>query len=121
MVKKRYLYRVGHFFLILFSVLFAVTLFFTIKNQFGTNYKDLSKSNQIVLQEIEDYYKEYKTKQVWAGYDLNKYSFLAVDGRGGEAYLINPKKSVKSIFAKEINMPSDSAVKVYRIAAMSPT
>ena len=43
-----------------------------------------------------------------------------MDGRGGEAYLINPKKTVKSIFAKEINMPSDSAVKVYRIAAMSP-
>lgn len=107
-------------FLILFSVWFVVTLFFTIKNQFRTNYKDLSKSNQIVLQEIEDYYKAYKTKQVWAGYDLNKYSFLAVDGRGGEAYLINPKKTVKSIFAKEINMPSDSAVKVYRIAAMSP-
>jgi|GEM_PF-751732 len=121
MIKKRYLYRVGQIFLILFSVWFVVTLFFTIKNQFGMNYKDLSKSNQIMLQEIEDYYKAYKTKQVWAGYDLNKYSFLAVDGRGGEAYLINPKKTVKSIFAKEINMPSDSAVKVYRIAAMSPT
>ncbi|EMF0042566.1 hypothetical protein VBH21_14190 [Enterococcus hirae] len=120
MIKKRYLYRVGQIFLILFSVWFVVTLFFIIKNQFGMNYKDLSKSNQIMLQEIEDYYKAYKTKQVWAGYDLNKYSFLAVDGRGGEAYLINPKKTVKSIFAKEINMPSDSAVKVYRIAAMSP-
>lgn len=120
-MKKRYLQRVGQFFLILFSVWLVVTLFFTIKNQFDTNYKDLSKSNQIALQEIEDYYKAYKTKQVWAGYDLNKYSFLAVDGRGGEAYLINPKKTVKSIFAKEINMPSDFEVKVYRIAAMSPT
>ena len=121
MVKRGCLYRVGQFFLVLFLVWFVLTLFFVIKNQFSTNFKDLSKDNQIVLQEMEDYYKAYKKKKIWAGYDLNKYSFLAVNGRGGEAYLINPKESVDSIFAKEINMPSDSAVKVYRIAAMSPT
>ena len=73
-----------------------------------------------MLQEIEDYYKACKKKKVWAGYNLNKYSFLAVNGRGGEAYLINPKESVDSIFAKEIKMPSDFEVKVYQIAAISP-
>lgn len=120
MMKKRYLYLVVQIFLVLFSVWFVVTLFFTIKNQFNTNYKDLSKSNQTMLQEIEDYYKAYKNKQVWAGYDLNKYSFLVVNGRGGEAYLINPQKTVNSLFAKEINMPSNFKLKVYRITAMAP-
>lgn len=108
------------FFLVLFLVWFFLILFFVIKNQFGTNFKDLSKDNQIVLQEMEDYYKACKKKKVWAGYDLNKYSFLAVNGRGGEAYLINSKESVNSIFAKEIKMSSDLKVKVYRIAALSP-
>ena len=121
MVKRGCLYRVGQFFLVLFLVWFVLTLFFVIKNQFSTNFKDLSKDNQIVLQEMEDYYKAYKKKKIWAGYDLNKYSFLAVNGRGGEAYLINPKESVDSIFAKEIKMPSDFEVKVYRIAEMSPS
>ncbi|EGP4808619.1 hypothetical protein CUS80_14650 [Enterococcus faecium] len=74
-----------------------------------------------MLQEIEDYYKACKKKKVWAGYNLNKYSFLAVNGRSGEAYLINPKESVDSIFAKEIKMPSDFEVKVYQIAAISPS
>ncbi|WP_242384936.1 hypothetical protein [Enterococcus faecalis] len=55
-----------------------------------------------MLQEIENYYKAYKTKQVWAGYDLNKHSFFAVDGRGGEAYLINPKKQLKAFLQKKL-------------------
>lgn len=90
----------------LFLIWIGLTLFFTIKNQFGADYKDLSKSNQTILREIEAYYKTYKNELVWSGYDLSKHSFLAVNGRGGEAYLINPKKSVNNIFAKEIKMPS---------------
>ncbi|MBO6420081.1 hypothetical protein [Enterococcus gallinarum] len=119
-IRKGCLYRVGKFFLTLFLIWIGLTLFFTIKNQFGADYKDLSKSNQTILREIEAYYKTYKNELVWSGYDLSKHSFLAVNGRGGEAYLINPKKSVNNIFAKEIKMPSSSEVKVYRIAAMSP-
>ncbi|WP_445449152.1 hypothetical protein [Enterococcus lactis] len=119
--KKGCLYRVGEFVLVLFSVWIGLMTFFIIKNQFGTSYEDLSKSSQTGLREIEDYYETYKNELVWAGYDLNKYSFLIVNGRGGEAYLINPKKSISSIFAKEIKMPSDSKVIVYRIAAMTPS
>ncbi|EGP5088678.1 hypothetical protein EWX63_13765 [Enterococcus faecium] len=33
-----------------------------------------------MLQEMEDYYKACKKKKVWVGYNLNKYSFLAVNG-----------------------------------------
>ncbi|EKK5254041.1 hypothetical protein ACIMQ0_002973 [Enterococcus faecalis] len=119
-VRKTCLYRICQIFLVLFLLWFGITLFFTVRNQFGTNYKDLSKNNQTVLTEIEDYFKAFKNERVWAEYDLNKHSFLAVNGRGGEAYLVNPKKPVNSVFAKEIEMPSDFGVRIYRIAAMSP-
>lgn len=113
--------KVGQFVLVLFVIWIGLTLFFVVKNQFSSNYKELSKNNQVVLREIIDYYNTYKNKQVWAGYDLNKYSFLVVNGRGGEAYLINPKKPVNSIFAKEIKMSSNAEIKVYRIAALAPS
>lgn len=119
--KKGYFYRTSLLFLILFSVWMGLTLFFIIKNQFDVNYKNLSKSNQMVLKEFEDYYRISRKKPVWAGYDLDKYSFLVVNDRGGEAYLINPRNQVNSIFAKEIKMPRGFGVKVYRIAAMTPS
>lgn len=119
--KKSFLHRTGQYFLVLFLVWIGATFFFVVKNQFGINYKNLSTTDQVILREVEEYYKSNKNRYIWEGYNLNKYTFLAVNGRGGEAYLINPQKSVKSIFAREIKMPSDFAVKVYRVAAMSPS
>lgn len=76
MVKRGCLYRVGQFFLVLFLVWFVLTLFFVIKNQFSTNFKDLSKDNQIVLQEMEDYYKAYKKKKFGQDMILTSIVFL---------------------------------------------
>ena len=41
-------------------------------------------------------------------------------GEFGGGYLINPEKPVSGIFAKEITVPGDWSIKVYRLSAATP-
>lgn len=118
--KKSYWYRLGQIFLGLLVLLLVMVIGFAVGNQFGSDFSDLSKTDQKVVQEVEDYYKAYKNKEVWSGYTLKHKSFLLVDGRG-KAYLFNPQKPIHSFFAKKIRLPKGSPVSVYRLSAWSPS
>lgn len=50
---------------------------------------------------------------IWKDYDINHKTILALNGRFGKAYLINPSEDIHSIFAHEIQMPEDYSIKVY--------
>ncbi len=103
------------------ALLLILFIFSTVRNYFNANYESLSSKDQTVLSELDTYFQEYSDKEIWEGYDLKEHTLLMVDGRFGHAYLINPQNSLKNLFAAEIEMPENSTLTVYRIAAMTPS
>lgn len=91
-----------------------------VANQFNGDYQSLNKTDQLVLSELEQYFSSEKEHPMWEGYRLSEKTIVAINGRFGSAYIINPKESIKNLFVKEIKMPNYYGIHVYRIAITAP-
>lgn len=106
-------------FLLLATYLGALAL-----NQFNSNYEDLSSVDKQVLKEFEELSKSEKVKgDLWKNYDLCDKPLLFVNKKfNGYSYIVNPKKPISKLFAKEIKMPKEySTTKIYRVSGFMPS
>lgn len=105
---------------VILCILLLTIVGVVISNQFNARYENLNKTDQFVLEELNEYCKVTEKKDIWENFNLNDKTILAMDGSFGKAYLVNPASEINSIFAKEIQMPDDYGIKVYRISLFSP-
>lgn len=96
--------------------LFAVVA----RNQAAASYEDLSETDRAVLSEYNTLYESLLEDDIWDGFGLEEKTILALAGDWGDGYLINPAEPVSSIFAKEISLPEDWSITVYRVSAAEP-
>lgn len=85
-------------------------------NRMNASYEKLDKQEQKVLAELDSYIQKCSGDKVWPGLNLENRTFLLVDGKWGNGYLVNPKEDVKSLFAKKLDMPESFKTGVYRIS-----
>lgn len=113
-----------HFFLLVpvavIIILLVAVLIPTLRNQNNNTYQDLSEVDRAVLKELNDYLCAEKQTPVWEGFDLSEQPILAINKESGQAFLVNPTQAVRSIFAKEIVLPQEFTIQVYRISASAP-
>ena len=80
---------------------------------------------------IEDLHKSFladdadKESEFWKGFNLSKQPILLISRESGYAYLVNPTKKVKSIFAKRVNESKHESrghkkFRVYRLSRLYP-
>ena len=86
-------------------------------NQWHSRYEQLDKTDRFILKEYNTYVEKAETEEIWKDFALEDKTILALKGKFGNAYLINPQNEVRSIFAKKIRMPSQDQIEVYRISA----
>lgn len=103
------------------SLTILIIAFNLIHNNFiNNNYSDLSKEDQQILVEYNQYYNAATEKDVWQNFNLQKQTILAINNKVfGSSYLINPKTDIHNPFAKEIKLPDAFHIKVYRIPYLS--
>ena len=102
------------------AVIFLISVVSAINNKTNSMYENLDDIDKMMLSEIDDYCQANETEPIWPDYDLHKKTVLAIKGRFGGAYIINPQKELKGIFVKKIDMPEDFSINVYRIAFAEP-
>lgn len=102
---------------LLFVIALAVP---TVINRSNSTYSSLSDTDKAVLTELDTYFKAEKSDPVWKDFSLYNKTILAIDKSSKKAFLVNPAKEVKSIFAAEVKMPEDFSIRVYRISAGAP-
>ena len=106
---------------IILGVLMLLYAGIVLSNQFGATFRDLDETDKNVLSELNTYYDNVqKEGKVWKDFDFLEQPVVAVRGRFGRAYLINPKNEIHSIFAKKIELPENYKITVYRISFVSP-
>lgn len=87
-------------------------------NRVSASYEKLDKQEKNVLTELDSYIQKCGGDKIWPGLNLEKKTFLLVDGKIGAAYLVNPQQKVGSLFAKKLDMPENFKTAVYRISPM---
>ncbi len=107
-------------FLILILVVLCVGAFFILRNRMNVGYENLSETDQKILTELNQCFDVDSETPFWDGYDLHEKTIVAVNGRFGDAYIINPQTEIHSVFAAKISMPDDDSLAVYRITAIAP-
>lgn len=113
MFKKKIFYMI-------IIIIVLIPIIFIIKNQFNANFEKLPESDQKVLMQYNKFYDETQNNDIWENYDLRDKTILAIHGKLGEAYLINPKNKINSVFIKEVKMPKECSLKVYRVSNIDP-
>ena len=106
--------------LIIVCALFLIAAGLVLSNHLFSDFSDLNKTDKQILSELDEYVGETEKEDVWAGYDLGSKTILVMNTDSGKAYMISSESPVKSIFAKEISMPKDSHIKVYRLSYLTP-
>lgn len=89
-------------------------------NQMNGVLEQLDKTDQAVLSEYNALYESLLEDDVWDGFGLEERTILALAGDWGDGYLINPAEPVSSIFAKELSLPDDWSITVYRVSMAEP-
>lgn len=104
-------------FLTILLLLLALPL---ISNKFfRTNYDDLDPNTKELLEEYEKFYG--KNVELWKNYKLDAKTIVMINKIFlGDFYLINPNEDIKSLYAKEIKMPQNFKISVYRISKTYP-
>lgn len=86
---------------------------------FKTNYEDLNSDTKELLEEYDEFFD--KKVELWKNYKLDEKTIAMIDKNFlGDFYLINPNEEIKSLSAKEIKMPKNFKIKVYRISKNYP-
>ena len=91
-----------------------------VKNLFGSDFERLNETDRAILSEYNTFCASLEESDIWEGYNLNEKTILAMPGEFSGGYLINPEKPVSGIFAKEITVPDDWTITVYRLSAATP-
>lgn len=107
-------------FIIIAMVILLIPIVFIVKNKINVNFENLSIIDQKMLAEYDKFYKETQEKEIWRDFNLKDKTILAINGKFGEAYLINPKEKVNNIFTKEIKLPTNFSITVYRVSNIAP-
>lgn len=89
-------------------------------NHLNTDFSDLSDTDRQILSELDAFCKANASDPVWEGFDLENKPILAIGGALKNAYLVNPTGEVGGLFAAKIEMPQDSALRVYRVSFLAP-
>lgn len=108
------------FFTLLFILLICYIVW-VLCNFRNDTYDSLNHTDKTILSELNTVMNTDTSSTIWKDYDINHKTILALNGRFGKAYLINPSEDIHSIFAHEIQMPEDYSIKVYRISPMAPS
>ena len=114
MTKKK---KILTIFLFIFIICIIGGIFY---NKFGNSYESLNDVDKSILNEFDEYCKANNKTPIWPDFELENKTILAVNGRLGGAYIINPKNKISSLFAQEIKMPDSFSIKAYRISALAP-
>lgn len=61
-----------------------------------------------------------KKKTVWKGFQLSDKPILAINKKNKQAFLVNPKENIDSIFATEMVLPEEFIIQAYRISSTAP-
>lgn len=71
---------------------------------------------------LEEYEKFYgKNVELWKNYKLDAKTIVMINKIFlGDFYLINPNEDIKSLYAKEIKMPQNFKISIYRISKTYP-
>lgn len=105
----------------IFLTILVLLLFLPlISNKFiKTNYEDLISDTRELLEEYEEFCD--KNVELWKNYKLDEKTIAMIERSFlGDFYLINPNEEIKSLYAKEIKMPQNFKIKVYRISKNYP-
>lgn len=86
----------------------------------SSRFDDLDETDRKVLSELNTYIDSERRQSVWQEYRLGDHAILAIHGRLGRAYLVNPEKEVNSLFAKKVELPESYSITVYRISSTTP-
>lgn len=116
-IRKNVVFKVIAAVVLLLAAIAAISVVMNFKD---CRYEDLETTEQKILSELDMYFKAEKETPVWPGFELSEKNILAVEGRMGKAYLVGSELSVNSPFAKEIKMPEEYEIKVYRICSSAP-
>lgn len=111
------------FFIALIIVLSLCVIVFLVsitKNQLNGEFEKLNETDQAILTEYHTLCDSLVEDDIWDGYNLEEKPILALAGSFGGGYLINPTEPISSIFAKEISLPDNWNIKVYRLSAVTP-
>lgn len=95
-------------------------LAFVARNQASASLGELSETDQAVLSEYNALCESLSEDDIWDGFGLEERTILALAGDWGDGYLINPAEPVSSIFAKEVSLPDDWSITVYRVSMAEP-
>ena len=115
--KRHHKLKVFFTLFLLLCVCYLARTFYNFRND---TYGSLNHTDKTILAELNTVMSTDTSNTLWKNYDIAKKTILALNGRFGKAYLINPSKEIHSIFAKEIQMPKGYSIKVYRISPMAP-
>lgn len=102
------------------GILVSIVVIMVVINKVNSSYDNLNATDQLVLKEINEYNSKTKSDDIWEGFELRNKTILALKDSFGEAYLINPQNKVSSIFTKQIKMPEDYEINVYRVSSLDP-
>lgn len=120
---------------IILCVLVTISLFAIIVlgldaflNQNNSEIEKLPKWDKRALEDLHKSFladDEDKESEFWKGFNLSKQSILLISKESGYAYLVNPTKNVKSIFAKRVNESKHESrghkkFRVYRLSRFYP-
>lgn len=86
----------------------------------SSRFDDLDETDRKVLTELNTYIDSERRHSIWQEYRLGDHAILAIHGRLGRAYLVNPAKEVNSLFAKKVELPESYSITAYRISATTP-
>lgn len=110
--------------------LFAIIVlgFDAFLNQNNSEIEKLPKWDKRALNDLHNSFladDEDKESEFWKGFNLSKQSILLISKESGYAYLVNPTKNVKSIFAKRVNESKHESrghkkFRVYRLSRFYP-
>ena len=117
---KREKSRPSRVLLIILCCLLIIFAAVIIANHIGTSYDSLNSTDQKVLSELNAYCKADKAEPFWRSYKLSETPIVAISGRLGGAYLIDPDKKVSSLFAARVKLPKSYGITVYRVSAAAP-
>lgn len=92
-----------------------------VKNKFfNTSYKQLNDTDKQMLTEYDELYKAFQKENLWADFDLENKTILAVSKDNLNTYMLNPGSVPNNILSKKIDMPKDFTLQsVYRISPIT--
>lgn len=85
-----------------------------------SSYGDLGGVDRSMIDEVGTLASYESQQSVWPGFSVTDGPLFALKSTWEGGYLINPSVEPSGLFAKKIDMPEGSDLKVYRVAGFAP-